>query len=509
MMKALRRVIGLVVFVTIVAAVLFGVRQFIQSRGDQGPDAVSPILEEMTVERGELRVTVGATGAVTPERQVPLTFEVPGIVADVLVEPGQRVAAGDVLVRLDTADLEMSIRAAELVVDSQQAVYDALTAPVRDIDVAAAQAVVDAAQASLAAAYGTAPSNNQVEIARLQSEMARNQLWQAQLQRDLSANQTGLSFDVSGLIPDGADVPQDVIDQVNNALAGLVSVPSTGSSANFTAGLNQAEYGVDIADASYSATAGRGANAGSVAQAQAAVVSAQSALDRLLNGPSELDLQMAEIGLQQAQLALDQARSTLEQAVIYAPFDGVVAAVNAVSGELPPTQQPAVLLVDESKLYLDLAVDETDVVDMAVGQPADLRFDALPDARVTGVITRVADTPVLAGQLVSYPVRVAIDPSEAPVRLGMTSTATVVVQELDDVLVVPNRFIRLDRASQQAYVTIETDDGRFTEIPVQLGLRNQTESQVVSGLDEGQRIVIVARSTFDPFSGPPRAAAPR
>jgi RND family efflux transporter MFP subunit len=339
--------------------------------------------------------------------------------------------------------------------------------------------------------------------------MARNQLWQAQLQRDLSGQQGGLSFDVVGLVPDGVDVPQDVIDQVNGALSGLVSVPSLTSGVDMTAGLNQAEFGVDIADASFAATAGRGANAGTVAQAQAAVTSAQAALDRLLNGPTDIDLQMADLGLRQAELALEQARATLDKAVITAPFDAVVAAVNASVGELPPTQQAAFLLVDDSVLYLDLGVDETDVVDIAAGQPAELRFDALPDAEVTGVITQVAEAPVVAGQLVTYPVRVAIDASDAPVRLGMTSTATVVVQELADALIVPNRFIRLDRASQQAYITIETDDGRFTEIPVELGLRNQTESQIVSGVEEGQRLVIVARSTFDPFGGPPPAAGPR
>jgi HlyD family secretion protein len=509
-MKTARRFVGFVVFFGIVAVVLFGARQFIQSRGEEGPDEVSPVLDETLVAEGTLRVTVGATGAVSPERQTPLTFETPGRVAEVLVRPGDRVTAGQVLARLDTADIEMAVRAAELAVESQRAAYDALTSPARETDVAAAQAAVDAAQAALGAAYGTAPSANQVEIARLQTEMARNQLWQAQLQRDISASASGgLAFDVSGLIPDGVDVPPGVIDQVNGALSGLVSVPSLSSGLNATAGLNQAEFGVQIADASFQGTAGRGANVGSVAQAQAAVTSAQAALDRLLNGPNDTDLQLADLGLRQAELALEQARATLDKAVITAPFDGVVASVNAVTGELPPTQQPAVLLVDESMLYLDLAVDETDVVSVAVGQPAELRFDALPDSSVSGVITRVADVPIVAGQLVSYPVRVAIDPSDAPVRLGMTATATVVVQELDDALIVPNRFIRLDRATQQAYLTIESDDGRFTEIPVGLGVRNQTESQIVSGVEAGQRIVIVARSTFDPFGGPPPAAGPR
>lgn len=503
-MRLLRRIVTALLFAGMIAAVLLGANTFIQSRGEPEPQE-SPVLDELIVGHGELRVTVGATGAIAPARQTPLLFEAPGFVSEVLVQQGDRVAAGDVLARLDTADLDLALRAAELAVDSQRAAYEALTTPARAEDVAVAEAAVNAAQAALGAAYGTAPGANQVEIARLQTELARNQLWQAQLQRDLSgAVSSGLSFDVGALVPPDAGVSQDLIDQVNSALAGLVSVPSPSSGVNLSAGLNQAEYGVAIADASFEGTAARGANAGSVAQAQGALASAQAALDRLLHGPTDLDLQLADLGLRQAELALAQARATLAKAVLTAPFDGVVAQVNLVAGEPPSTQAAAVVLIDDAQVYLELAVDETDVVEISAGQPVELRFDALPDAAVTGIIDRVAEVPVVAGQLVTYPVRVALDPTSEPVRLGMTATATVIVRELADALVVPNRFIRLDRTTQQAYVTIETDDGLFTEIPVELGVRNQSESEVLVGLEAGQRLVIVARSTFDPFSGPPR-----
>ncbi|HYO88859.1 MAG TPA: efflux RND transporter periplasmic adaptor subunit [Candidatus Limnocylindrales bacterium] len=510
MKKFLKRTLGFLAFAGLIAVILLGSSYFIQSRGNQRPEGDNPVLDETTAERGVLRVTVGATGSVSPERQTPLTFEAPGIVSEVLVQAGDRVSAGQVLARLDTADLDMAVSAAELAVESQRATFDALTAPARDADVTVAQAAVNAAQASLNAAYGTAPSSNQVEMARLQTEIARNQLWQAQLQRDIAtAPRPGLAVDVGGLIPPDLGVDQGQIDQINNALSGLVTVPSASSGVDYSSGLNQAGYGVEIADANFAGTAERGANVSSVSQAQAALTTAQASLDRLLNGPSELDMQLADLGMQQAELALEQARATLNKAVITAPFDGVVAQVNATAGELPPTQQAAILIVDDSRMLIDLAVDETDVVDIAVGQTADLRFDALPDAEITGTITQVADVPVIVGQLVTYPVRLAIDGTSAPVRLGMSSTATVVVQELQDALIVPNRFIRLDRATQQAFVTVESDSGRFLEVQVELGLRNETESQIVSGIDEGQRIVLVARSTFDPFSGPPSGAGPR
>jgi len=89
------------------------------------------------------------------------------------------------------------------------------------------------------------------------------------------------------------------------------------------------------------------------------------------------------------------------------------------------------------------------------------------------------------------------------VRIGMSGTATITVQQLDDVILLPNRFIRIDRDSGQAFAVIETGAQSFTEVPIALGERGQAESEVVSGLEEGDTVVLLPRGTFDLFSGPP------
>ncbi|MFN8447991.1 MAG: hypothetical protein U0521_05245 [Anaerolineae bacterium] len=109
--------------------------------------------------------------------------------------------------------------------------------------------------------------------------------------------------------------------------------------------------------------------------------------------------------------------------------------------------------------------------------------------------------PTVVGQLVTYPVRVALDSADAPVRIGMSATATVVVDELQDALIVPNRFIRIDRSTQDAFVTVPDENGRFREIPVQLGLRNELDSQITDGLEAGQVVVLLPRSSFELFGG--------
>jgi HlyD family secretion protein len=233
-------------------------------------------------------------------------------------------------------------------------------------------------------------------------------------------------------------------------------------------------------------------------EANAQVVSAEVALERLLDGPTNMELQLAEIDLHMAELAVQQARESLSHALLVAPFDGIVASDNLVVGEIPPAQQAAMELIDSTGYYVDLPVDETDVVSVRVGQPVDLIFDALPGADIPGTVTRVAVTPTVVGQLVTYSVRVTLDPTVEPVRTGMSATATIVVNELNNVLVLPNRFIRIDRETQQAYVTVPRG-ATFEEVPVTLGLRNETQTQVVEGIDEGQRVVILQRETFNPI----------
>ncbi len=487
----LSRLLLIVVLSIIGVAGVVGVQYYMAT--SSAVDPASLILEETTVERDNLIVTVSATGMITPVRQVPLLFEYSAPVIELLVSEGDTVTAGQPLARLDATDLEATLSSAQLALDAATATYTALTTPPREEDLAAAQAAVDAAEAALNAAYSTGPTAEQIEIARLQTEAARNQLWQLQLQRAAAAGAPAPNLIA---IPDGA--PQEVIDAinaVNQIIQGGLGAPSPDS---FTPSLNQADYSVQIADANYTAIQNQGPDVGQMASASAQLIQAQVALDRLTNGPTEFELQRAELSVQQAQLAVDQAQANLNRTVLVAPFDGVIAQSNLVVGEVPP-DAPAMLLIDTSGYYVDLAIDETDIVRVAMGQPVNLFLDALPDEQVTAVVTNIAITPTSVGQLVTYPVRVTLNPTSDAVRVGMSTTARIVVNELDDVLVLRNRFIRIDRATEQAFVTIQNEDGSFQEIEVVLGLRNETFSQIVSGLEENQRVVLVPRDTLNPL----------
>jgi HlyD family secretion protein len=471
-MRRILRIILTIAVLSVLGVVGAVAVQNAQSSSAPDPDAV--ILEETTVEQGDLTVTVSATGVLAPARQVPLFFEATvAPVAQILVQEGDYVTAGQLLASLNAVELEEAVNDAELVLEAQQAAYDALTAPPRDVDVAAAEAAVDAAEASVNAAFATAPTDAQIEIARLQAEIARNQLWQLQIQRDTVAAY------VDSLPP---GLPPESYNDADQLMPGL----------------NQADYNVQIADVNYEGALNAGPDVGQLAAANAQLIQAQIALERLINGPTELELQRTEIEIQRAELAVEQARASLARTQIVAPFDGIVAEMNLTLGELPP-QDPAILFIDTTSYYVDVSVDEIDIVSVQVGQLVNLTFDALPSALVTGSITNLAVTPTRVGQLVTYAVRVTLDPTTEAVRIGMSATASIQVNQLTDVLLLRNRFIRIDRATGRAFATIQNEDGTFQEVEIVLGLRNDTYSQVVNGLSIGQRVVLVPRDALNPL----------
>ena len=99
-------------------------------------------------------------------------------------------------------------------------------------------------------------------------------------------------------------------------------------------------------------------------------------------------------------------------------------------------------------------------------------------------------------------VTINIDSEDVTLRPGMTANASIVVEQIDDILMIPNWAIRLDRETGQSFVLRLKEDGTVEEITVETGLRNEQFSQVLSGLHEGDVVVVTnEREGFNFFGG--------
>jgi len=445
------------------------------------------------VERGTMLVAVSASGIIEPQARVNLAFQIPGRVVEVPVEVGDTVEAGAVLARLDSEQLELQVRQAQAALTSAEARLAQLRAGARSEEIAAAEANLRAVEAQVSGASAN--------LAQLQAGAGDAQIAAAEADLASALTQQRAAEDMHDMTMKCVTVKLPY-GQGEQEICPALGDPEV-----------QARYSLNAADKALAAAQARldetlaGADAHQVRAAWANVLAAeaqrdaaQARLDLLLAGATDGQIAAAEAQVAQARVALELAELSLERATLRAPFDGVVAAVNVVAGEMSlPGRLPAITLLDVSRFHITVGVDEVDVGRLAVGQTAQVTLDALPDMVITGVVERIAPAATVEGGVVYYDVLVALSPTDAPIRADMTANATIVVEELADVLTIPTWVVRVDRDTGQTYVHRRVG-GEIERTDVELGVRHGGVAQVLDGLSEGDEVVWVQDSVFS-FGG--------
>lgn len=411
------------------------------------PDASANALETAPVRRGTLVATVSATGAISPPREAQMAFTSTGPLTRLDVKQGDVVKTGQLLAQLDTRTLEFQLAQSEASLTAAQAKLDQLKNPA-PADVAAAQASVASAEAALAQLQK--PTQNDLLIAKADLDHAKAALDQAQ-------------------------AAYDHIGGASNPLIGLTSQALT---------LQQASSDYQRALAVFNSKVNPSDS--QLKQAQSTLEQARSQLTRLTN-PSAGDLQSAQASIDQARAARDLSKAQLDDAIIRAPFDGIVTHVDYDLGSFVPAGRVLLGVADTSKLQVDLNIDETDISRVEVSQDVTIGLDAYPDATLNAKVTDVAATATTVQGVVNYVVTVSLNPTDVPVKIGMTANANIVVANKDNVLLVPNQAVRA--ANNTHYVAVQKAPGQIQQVEVKLGLANEQETEVLSGLSEGQQVV--------------------
>src|SRR5690606_18748338 len=209
--------------------------------------------------------------------------------------------------------------------------------------------------------------------------------------------------------------------------------------------------------AAYAAVASAQANVasaeGNVLVAEANLARAEAARAQLLEPRTEDELAILAAQVESARANVALAELRLQQAIIEAPIDGTVANILIEAGEQATPGAPAIVLVNEDAYHIEVSVDEIDIDEIAVGQEVEVTLDALDDTVVLGQVADIAPIAAEGGLgVVTYQVTINIDPGDVDLRPGMTANASIVVREVEEVLIVPNWAIRLDRDSGNAFV---------------------------------------------------------
>ncbi len=376
--------------------------------GDAGETATPEV--EM-----EFVPVVSVTGEVVPAVWATVSAQTGGTVLEVLVEPGDEVAAGDLLVRLDPTDAQLAVQQAETAVETAQAQLALLKTGPRPEQVAVAEAQIEAAQAVIS-----------------QTAAQRNQLWSGATEAEIAAAQAQVA---------AAQVEQWAAREAHDQTMKCYTMPDGGEVCPaLGAPEERARYALHAADETLAAAQAQldALKAGSYLQVRTAeaVVSAaeaqqgvsQAQLDLLRAGATAGEIAVAEAAVAQAEAALETDQVALARCEVRAPFAGTAGAVNVRRGELVVSGQSLVTLGDLTTLRVETTdLDETQVARVAGDQQAAITFDALPERVFTGHVTRISPMAKPGAGGVNYTVVIELTETDTAILWGMTAFVDIEV----------------------------------------------------------------------------------
>ncbi|GIW33947.1 efflux RND transporter periplasmic adaptor subunit [Meiothermus sp.] len=252
-----------------------------------------------------------------------------------------------------------------------------------------------------------------------------------------------------------------------------------------------------------------GASAQSLQSARDAYAKAQAALEvaqvnlntarqalSLRNSANTQDLRNAQIAVEQARLEVKNAEENLANTKIYAPFDGVVAEVNAQVGSIgvgaTVSNSTALLtLIDDSSVNLPVQIDESEIAKVRVGQRVEVTLDAFSGETFEGKVTAIAPKAQIQQNIAFFYVTVNIPNPQRKLRPGMSAEGEIIIEEIQDALTIPKRAVQTVR--NRAYVDVLMPDGNKETVRVVLGPDDGVNQVVLEGLQPRQTVVLPSR----------------
>ncbi|GAB4279643.1 MAG: efflux RND transporter periplasmic adaptor subunit [Coriobacteriia bacterium] len=450
-----KRVIAAVVALVVVAGV--GACTVLQAQAAVPEVTVAP------VEKGDLVRTVTVSGSTKRGMGADVYPPTAGTLAEVFVEEGDEVKAGDPLAVLDTEPLELQVAQAEAAYQAALAQVDTLEAQAPgDSDIAAAQTAADAAYDSYLQAAQTTKSLEDAVADLHELGIAESV--------DLGSVET-----TNPLVQDALNVLEQL--DIEGVIAGVE-------------GATLALLDVQVAQLQAAED-----------QAYAAYLQALGQVAALEGTDMSASLASARAACEQARLALELAEETLSEATMTAPIDGVVlfneggasvAGVDVPAATIGPgasvsPASPPFTIVQLDRLEFVGEVDEADVDSIEPGMKARVSLDAFPDREFETTVRKVGvESRLTATGGNAYEVFMDLSNTDERLLVGMRGSADIELATIGDAVSIPIEALFEDDEGPYVFLV---DDGRLKRVPVKTGEFTETRVEIADGLQGDEEVV--------------------
>lgn len=433
------------------------------------------------------------SGVVRAERQAAITAKVPSRITGVAVREGDRVTAGQTLVRLDVGGAAAQVTGAQAGIQAVEAQYRKAVEGKRaraielDAQIAQAAAGLKTAQAKREQArlggrltgMGAVSDRERADAAVRQAEAGVRQAEIGLKQANETLARLQFLYDHKGIARadlEGAQAQADIArSQRDSALAALEQARAAARPAADTLPLR-----TEVSAAEVSA-----ANIG-VQQAEAALRDARRAKTQALR-IADRDIEAAQAQIAQARAGRTAAVAQVGGGSLVSPFTGQISELQARSGEIAQPGMPLMMVVATDALSLEVAVPAAQVADVQPGQRVRITLDNQPETPLTAVVS--ATPPVVSADGRSYIVRLRLPAGLTRVASGLAGTAQWTPRDRSRVLTIPAAAVRQDAAGTFVYVVV---NGKAVRRSLTPGGAEGENVRVREGVREGDTVILSA-----------------
>ncbi len=471
------------------------------------------------VTRGTIASTVSGTGTVSASNQVDIKAKASGDITSIPAKTGEPLALGGLIATIDHSDASIALQSAQLslakiteapddsnLIQDQQALADAKTAQTKAYADAFNEtasvfldmpSIIDGMDSllytnggylsdSAASTLGTtAASYRMTAGARYDSAKREYQALAIQYKQiNLNSSQSILS----DIYAKTQLMLADLVQALKDTNLAVEYVKNLNANSSDPATVHAAQAAAASVQSSLSGWTTEASNhldsittdITAIQNAPSTIAQRQATLNKLTQGGDPIDVASS-------QLNVDLKLKAYNDTFVRAPFAGVLGRVSVKVGDSVSSGTTIATVISPDRVA-DISLNEVDAARVKVGDKANLTFDAVEGLTVTGTVSELDLVGTVTQGVVNYNAKIIFDKDDPRVLPGMSANADILVAEKDDTLIVPSSAVKTDR--QGSYILIPNPNGLPTQAPVQVGLTNDTESEIVSGLDEGEKIVV-------------------
>ena len=454
-----RTVKTVVVLAVVVGAGLFGLKAYIQK---QAEDSDSETYSRALVTRGAMEETVYGTGTTSARKQTNVLAGADGTLTDLRVSIGDEVKAGDILAVLTNADLDDEIT------DLEFDLWE-LDDTILDTGTGSKVTTVEAPAAGRVVAVYAGVGDDALAVFRREGALAvistdgrmKVELSDVDASVGVALNDklvvTGEDFTAEGTVVDLTRQGTSLTLTIQDDSLPMGETVTVTTADGVVLGTGTLEVNKPMAVSSY------GGTIESVRTEVGKTVKRGDTLFKLTDSPITLTLENLRLQREAANKSLEEAKQQRENLIVIAPCDGTIATLNVSEGDEITDGTLIGSILEGEDMNLTIAVDELDVVEVAVGQKVKITVDALSDAEMDGEVYKIAPVGSNSGGVTTYDVELTFDAAGSGVRSGMNATGEITVASADDTLYVPVEALMT--IGNDTYLMVEDSDGQTMSMP--------------------------------------------